>query len=236
MDKDRASVLPSILAADIGRLSEEAKRIEASGADGIHVDVMDAHFVPNLAFSPQATAAIRKSTKLFIDVHLMMYNPYDYIEPFVKAGANRIIFHFEATEDIEDTLNYIRRCNVQAGLAFRPETSETLITRFLPYCDLILLMTVSPGFGGQEFMHEMIPKIRYVREMCNQMGIRENGKVFKPKTATDVLPPPFAIEVDGGIDAQTAKTCVEAGANVLVSGSYLFEQKDLASAIQSLRT
>jgi len=235
MDKDPVAVFPSIMAADMGRLSEEAKRIELAGADGIHVDVMDAHFVPNLAFSPLATAAIRKATKLFIDVHLMMYNPYDYVEAFIKAGANRIIFHFEATEDIEDTLNYIRRCNVQAGLAFCPETSESLIPRFLPHCDLILLMTVNPGFGGQEFIHDVVPKIRYVREMCNQMGIREGGKVFKPKGPNDVVPPPFAIEVDGGIDQKTAKICIDAGANVLVSGSYLFEQKDLKAAINTLR-
>ncbi len=231
MSKWPVTVLPSIMAADIGHLADEAKRIEAAGADGIHIDVMDAHFVPNLAFSPQSVAAIRRSVKCFLEVHLMMYNPYDYIEAFVKAGAQRIIFHFEATEDVEDTLNFIRRCNVQAGLAFCPETADSLIPRFLQHCDLILLMTVNPGFGGQDFIPEVLPKIQFVRDMCEQMGIREGGKIMKPHEQK----PPFLIEVDGGIDFKTGKQCQDAGANVIVSGSFLFEQKDIKQAVVSLK-
>lgn len=121
-------------------------------ADLLHLDIMDGHFVPNLTFGPKAVAAIDRATPLFLDVHLMIYNPFDYVERFVEAGADRITFHFEATEDVAETLEYIRRCNVQAGLAFSPDTSFSMIPKYLNQCDLILIMTVNPGFGGQKFM------------------------------------------------------------------------------------
>lgn len=223
-------VYPSILAGDFGRLADEAKRLEDSGADGIHIDIMDGHFVPNLTLGPKAVAAINRSTKLFLDVHIMIYNPYDFIERLVESGADRITFHFEATEDVEETLEYVRKCNVQAGLAFCPETSFSMIPEFLTKCDLMLLMTVHPGFGGQKFMPEVLDKIRLTREMCKKLGIGKHGKPIKDKND-----PPFDIQVDGGIETPTAKKAVEAGANVLVAGTFLFKDNNLVKGIQSLK-
>jgi ribulose-phosphate 3-epimerase len=220
-------IFPSILSGDFGRLADEAKRLEQAGADGIHIDIMDGHFVPNLTLGPKAVAAIRKSTRLFLDVHIMIYNPFDFVEAFVQAGADQITFHFEATEDVDDTLAFIRRCGKKAGLAFRPETSFSMIPKYLPYCDMVLLMTVSPGFGGQKFMPEMVDKIKMTREYCDKYGVRQGG------TAKQL--PPFDIQVDGGINKETAGICRAAGANILVSGHYLFEQSDMKKAIESLR-
>lgn len=222
---------PSILSFDFGCLAEEAKRIEKAGADAIHIDVMDGLFVKNLTLGPKACAAINKATDLFLDVHLMIYSPFDYIEKFIEAGADRITFHFEATEDVEDTLAYIRKCNVQAGLAFSPDTSPELMVRYIDKCDLILIMTVQPGFGGQEFMPDMLEKIRFLRKACQTRHIAKGGVINQELSIKD----PFLIQVDGGINDETGKLCAEAGANVFVSGNYLYKQKDLAQAIQHLR-
>lgn len=217
MEKFPLQICPSILSGDFGRLADEAKRLELAGADAIHVDIMDGHFVPNLTLGPKALAAIRRATKLFLDVHIMVYNPYDYIETLVASGADRITFHFEATEDVDDTIDFIRKCGKKVGLAFRPETSFSMIPKYLNKCDLILLMTVSPGFGGQAFMPKVLEKVKMTREFCKKYGALVD------------------IQVDGGINLETGKACAEAGANVLVSGDYLFKQPDMKKAIEGLR-
>ncbi len=211
-------VYPSILSGDFGRLAEEARRLQVAGADAIHVDIMDGQFVQNLTFGPKALEAINRATPLFLDVHLMIYNPYPYIETFVKAGADRITFHFEATEDVEDTIEFIRKCGVKAGVAFRPETSFSFVVKYLELCDLVLLMTVNPGFGGQPFMPEVLEKVKLARQYCERHSLGTH------------------IQVDGGIDLQTGAQCIEAGADVLVSGDYLFRRAtDLKQGISELK-
>lgn len=235
MNKPTIKVHPSILSSDFGHLADELKRLEEAGADAVHIDVMDGNFVPNITMGANIVAAIKRNTTLKLDIHLMIYNPFDYIERFVQAGADSITFHFEATEDVMDVLTYIRKCNVKAGLAFCPETSLSMIPKYLPYCDLVLLMTVHPGFGGQEFMPEVLEKIQFTREFCTKYNVRAGGISPKADTIEDKELGQFDIQVDGGINPDTAKQCIEAGANILVSGSYIFENLNLADHIKALR-
>lgn len=227
-------IAPSLLASNFGYLADEAKRAEDAGADSLHLDIMDGHFVPNLTMGPQVVAAMNRATNLFLDVHLMIYNPFDYVERFVEAGADNITFHFEATEDIEETLNYIRKCNVRAGLAFNPETSISMIPKYLDRCDMILLMTVHPGFGGQSFMEKVLDKVKFTRDLCDQLNIRAGGITAKNGESAAQLPP-FDIQVDGGINQENVQLCVKAGANVIVAGTSLYHAPDMAVAIKDMR-
>lgn len=208
-------VSPSILSADFANLERDIKAVENAGADWIHVDVMDGHFVPNITIGVPVVKSIRKVTKLPLDVHLMIENPEKYVEPFVKAGADIITFHYEAAgEKSREILKMIKSFGVKAGISIKPKTSPDKIFNLLTTADMVLVMTVEPGFGGQSFMVDCAEKIPYIKKNSPQNMI---------------------IQVDGGINAETAKVCTSVGANSLVAGSYVYKSDDIKTAIDSLR-
>ena len=210
-------ILPSLLAADYARLGDEIRRVAASGADALHLDIMDAHFVPNLSFGPDIVKLSgREAPALYRHVHLMLSRPDRYIDRFVDAGAQTVQIHVEADCDIWEALKAIRARGVRTGLVLRPQTAAKAVFPYLPYCDEVLFMTVNPGYGGQSFMPEVLPKIAELR--------RHVG----PDSPLDIM-------VDGGINFETGMRCAAAGANQFVAGSFLFKQSEMGEAVARMR-
>ena len=214
---ERTLAAPSILSGDFGYLADSAKKAEAEGADFIHVDVMDGHFVPNLTFGPDMVKAIKKAVNIPLDVHLMISRPDIYAEKFIEAGADIVTVHKESEHDITQTLNEIRRMSALPGVVINPDTEVEEIMDVLSLCRIVLVMSVFPGFGGQSFIGDVLKKVKRLKE------IREKRNLD------------FWIEIDGGINAETSRQAYEAGADILVAGSYVFGKEDIRSAMDSLK-
>ncbi|MEI5906129.1 ribulose-phosphate 3-epimerase [Bacillus spongiae] len=210
-------IAPSILSADFAQLKNEIIDVEKGGADYIHIDVMDGHFVPNITIGPLIVSAVRPVTTLPLDVHLMIENPDQYIEAFAQAGADIITVHVEACPHLHRTIQQIKSFGIKAGVVLNPSTPPEMIQHVLGDIDMVLMMTVNPGFGGQSFIHSVLPKIKTVRNW-----IEENNL-------------PIEIEVDGGINPETAKLCSDAGADVFVAGSAIYNHADREQAIKKIR-
>ena len=210
-------IAPSVLSANFGCLSQEIVDVCQSGADYIHVDVMDGHFVPNLTFGPMITSKIKEIATLPLDVHLMVNEPQKMIDWFVKAGADILTVHYEACPNLAEVIQNIKSCGVKVGVSIKPNTKIEVLEPYLSDLDLILVMSVEPGFGGQKFMPQALEKITWLSEQ---------------KQAHDYH---FSIEVDGGINEQTSALCISAGADILVAGNYVFKQDDYAQAIRCLK-
>ncbi len=210
-------IAPSILSADFGRLAEEVRAVEAAGADLLHVDVMDGRFVPNITIGPLVVRALRKVTKLHLDVHLMIVEPEKYVEAFADAGADTILVHEEATVHLQRTLTQIRKLGKRAGAVLNPHTPEDTLRYVLPDCDQVLVMSVNPGFGGQSFLPLVLPKVRAIR-----------AAITAQKLAVD-------LEIDGGIAEDTIGAAAAAGANVFVAGNAVFTKPPYETAISGLK-
>jgi ribulose-phosphate 3-epimerase len=216
--KKRVKIAPSILASDFSRLGQQVAKAEEAGADYIHVDVMDGRFVPNLTIGPIVVRAVRRSTSLPLDVHLMIVEPERYFSEFREAGADHLIVHVETCPHLHRTVQHIKEVGCRAGVTLNPATSTTTLEEILPYVDQVLVMTVNPGFGGQTFIESMVAKIRRVRVMLDDLGSDAE------------------LEVDGGIEPHTAPLVVEAGANVLVAGSAIYRAEvSVGRAIARMR-
>lgn len=208
-------ISPSILSADFSNLAYDIKRVE-NQIPWLHIDVMDGHFVPNITIGVPVVKSIRKITNLFLDTHLMIENPIDYVEAFASAGSDLITFHYEATKDKTiETINKIKEKNLKAGISIKPNTPTNAIKDYINLVDLVLIMTVEPGFGGQKFIESAAQKIKEVKDLSKN--------------------PDLIIQVDGGINAQTALICKNLGANSLVAGSYIYNSSDITEAINSLK-
>ena len=210
-------ISPSILSCDYSKMGEEFKRMEECGADWLHIDVMDGHFVPNITLGAPVVKCMRKCSSLVFDVHLMISDPKKYIPDFVKAGADIITFHIESDSPTEETIDLIRSLGCKAALSVKPKTPVEVVFPFLEKLSMVLVMTVEPGFGGQSFMADMLDKVKVLRAECERRGLD-----------TD-------IQVDGGINEQNAGLAVQSGANVLVAGSAVFGSKDAKATIASLK-
>jgi len=217
MSYARVEIAPSILASDFARLADEIRKVEDGGADVIHVDVMDGHFVPNITLGIPVVASLRKATRLPLDVHLMIEQPEEYIEDFIEAGADRVLVHQEATAHLDRALEMIREHGAQAGAAINPATPVVMLSDVLDKLDTVLVMSVNPGFGGQKFIPNAFEKIRQL----NQMRTRYNVS--------------FRIEVDGGVDPENTAELAQAGANTFVAGTSIFHTPDPAAAARQLR-
>ena len=209
-------IAPSLLSADFTRLAEEVSTIDP-GADVLHLDVMDGHFVPNITIGPPVIKALRKTTKLPFDCHLMIQEPQRYIGAFLDAGANMISIHVEVEPHLQRALQMIREGGAKAGIAINPATAAETLSTALDFCDYVLVMTVNPGFGGQKFIEPVVPKIRHIARMIQERRL------------------PVVIEVDGGVDPKTAPLVADAGATLLVAGSAVFGQKDRRGAMEAIR-